>query len=68
MATPKKFSGMSLRVDAKFHETLMRAAKERGVSAGQILREAAAAALDVCPTCGQDHPRARKPQKATVAA
>ena len=47
-----KTIGTSIKVDAQLHSAIAQAAKVRGVSASELIRDVVAASLGVCPTCG----------------
>lgn len=56
----------SVKLDGRLRAAIARAARARGVTASEVIRDAVATSLDVCPTCGQTHHGARK--SATRAA
>lgn len=51
----RKFVKTSIKLDATMHETVARVARERDCSVSELIRNALAASLDICPTCRREH-------------
>ena len=52
MAKQSRGRHVTLRLDVTLRDGIESAAKERGCSVSQLVRDAVAGALEICPTCG----------------
>jgi hypothetical protein len=56
---PKTVQQVHIRFPREVHEAIKKVAKSRGTEINDFIKDAVAAALSKCPTCGHDHPEPR---------